>query len=152
MQVLKYYEIDYSLKNEEGKVVDTSEGGEPLIFVQGDGRVVKGLEDALNGKDVGDKFSVVIAPEDAYGWPQRSLIRTIGNDMFDLNIDEVEVGMLFQVGSGDEAQVVRVVAVENGEITIDGNHPLVGLSLNFDIEVRLVRDATADEMDWMNDK
>ena len=152
MQPLMYYQFEYAIKNDEGTVVDSSEGGEPLTFIQGDGRVVKGLEEALRGKQPGDKFSVTVQPEDAYGWPQRSLIRTLGSDMFDFSLDEISEGMLFQMGSGSEAQVVRVVDVGKDEITVDGNHPLAGLTLNFDIKVIVAREATLEEIEWMAGK
>jgi FKBP-type peptidyl-prolyl cis-trans isomerase SlyD len=144
-----YYQFEYAIKNDAGTVVDSSAGGEPLAFVQGDGRVVKGIEDALRGKETGDEFSISIQPEDAYGWPQRSLIRTLGVDMFDFNLDEIEEGMLLQMGSGSEAQVVKVVGVGEDGITVDGNHPLVGLTLNFDIKVLVAREATLEEIEWM---
>lgn len=149
MQPLMYYQFDYAIKNEEGTIVDSSEGGDPLAFIQGDGRVVKGLEDALRGRDAGDKFSVTIEPEDAYGWPQRSLIRTLGGDMFDFDLDEIEQGMTFQMGSGIDSQVVKVIDVGEDEITVDGNHPLAGLTLNFDIKVIVAREATLEEIEWM---
>ena len=149
MQPLMYYQFEYAIKNDAGTVVDSSAGGEPLAFVQGDGRVVKGIEDALRGKETGDEFSISIQPEDAYGWPQRSLIRTLGVDMFDFNLDEIEEGMLLQMGSGSEAQVVKVVGVGEDGITVDGNHPLVGLTLNFDIKVLVAREATLEEIEWM---
>ena len=149
MQPLMYYQFEYAIKNDEGTVVDSSEGGEPLAFIQGDGRVVKGIEDALRGKESGDKFSVSVQPEDAYGWPQRSLIRTLGSDMFDFNVDEIKEGMLFQIGSGSEAQVVKVIDVGEDEIIVDGNHPLAGLTLNFDVEVIVAREATLEEIEWM---
>ena len=149
MQPLMYYQFDYAIKNDEGTIVDSSEGGEPLAFIQGDGRVVKGVEDALRGREVGDKFSVSIEPEDAYGWPQRSLIRTLGSDMFDFDINAIEEGMLFQVWTGSDAEVVKVMGVGEDEITIDGNHPLAGLTLNFDIKVIVAREATPEEIEWM---
>lgn len=149
MQPLMYYQFEYAIKNDEGTVVDSSEGSEPLAFIQGDGRVVRGLEDALRGRDAGDKFSVSIEPEDAYGWPQRSLIRTLGSDMFDVDLDEIEQGMTFQMGSGIDSQVVKVIDVGEDEITVDGNHPLAGLTLNFDIKVIVAREATLEEIEWM---
>lgn len=149
MQPLMYYQFEYAIKNDEGTVVDSSEGSEPLAFIQGDGRVVRGLEDALRGRDAGDKFSVTIEPEDAYGWPQRSLIRTLGSDMFDFDLDEIEQGMTFQMGSGIDSQVVKVIDVGEDEITVDGNHPLAGLTLNFDIKVIVAREATLEEIEWM---
>ena len=150
MQSLMYYQFDYAIKNDDGDVVDSSAGGERLSFIQGDGRMVEGIEKALDGRAAGDKFSVTLEPEDAFGWPQRSLVRTLGTDMFDVDIEDIEVGMIFQVGSGDSAEVVKVVDLGEGEITIDANHPLAGLRLNFDIEVIEAREATTEEIEWMS--
>lgn len=142
----KYYSFDYSIMNDQGEVVDSSEGGELLSFVEGDGTMIKGLERALKDRSAGDMFKVAIAPEDGYGWPQRSLIRTVFTEMFEGIRGNVEVGMLFQVGTDREAQVVKVVAVDGDEIRVDGNHPLAGVSLNFGIRVVEARDATPAEI------
>lgn len=144
-RVPKYYSFDYTIMNDEGEVVDTSEGGEPLSFIEGDGTVIKGLQRALENRSAGDEFNVTISPEDAYGWPQRSLIRTVFPEMFEGMPDSMQVGMLFQLGGGRETQVVKVVAVDGDEITIDGNHPLAGITLNFGIRVIEARDATSEE-------
>jgi len=150
MQPLMFYQFDYAILDDEGNVVDSSEGGEPLAFIQGDGTMIRGLEKALKGKDAAEKFSVNIRPEDAYGWPQRSLIRTVSRNMFQGSPGEVEVGALFQVGSGSEAEVVKVVSVEEDGITVDSNHPLAGLTLKFEIEVVVAREATLDEIESLS--
>tara|TARA_R110002110_G_scaffold32329_2_gene112345 strand:+ start:105 stop:569 length:465 start_codon:yes stop_codon:yes gene_type:complete len=137
----KFYKFDYVIRNEAGDIVDSSAGGESLSFVEGDGTMIPGLERALKGKAPGDEFTVKIEPEDAYGWPQQQLIRTVPKDMIQTDADEIEVGMLFQLGSGAETQVVKVTAVEAEDVTIDGNHPLAGLTFHFDIAVLEARDA-----------
>ena len=76
-----YYKFNYALRNDTGEVVDSSEAAEALFFVEGDGSMIPGLEKAVMGKEVGDEFSVTIGPEDAYGWPQRQLVRTVSRDM-----------------------------------------------------------------------
>ncbi len=141
----QYYRFHYRLRDPEGKVVDSSDGGEPLWFVEGDGRMVPGLEKALQGRAVGDEFEATVAPEDAYGWPQRSLIRTVSREMIDADVAELEPGMIFQVGSGGEHEVVRVVDVSDDAITVDANHPLAGVTFHFDIHVLEVRDATPED-------
>ena len=93
--------------------------------------MIPGLEKAVSGRDPGDEFTVTIRPEDAYGWPQRQLIRTVAKDMIQSDAEEIEVGMLFQLGSGAESQVVKVIEVEQDSVTIDGNHPLAGLDFCF---------------------
>ena len=142
----QYYKFDYVLKNTDGDLVDSSAGGEALQFVEGDGTMIPGLEKALSGRDPGDEFSVTIGPEDAYGWPQRQLIRTVAKDMIQSDATEIEVGMLFQLGSGAESQVVKVIDVEKDSVTIDGNHPLAGLTFVFDISVLEVRDAVPGDL------
>lgn len=147
MSTPKFFKFDYAIRDPEGKVVDTSAGGEPLAFVEGDGRMIPGLERALKDKSMGDEFEVTVGPDDAYGWPQRSLIRTVSRDMIDANVDEVEPGMIFQVGSGDDHEVVRVVSVEDDGITIDANHPLAGVTFNFEIKVLEAREATTEDLE-----
>ena len=142
-----YYKFDYVIRNPDDEIVDSSAGGEALSFVEGDGSTIQGLEDALMGKSTGDEFKVTIGPDDAYGWSQRSLIRTVSKDMFELDIDELKVGMVFQVGTGDDVEVVKVTEVTDDGITIDANHPLAGITFNFDIKVLEAREATPEELD-----
>ena len=142
----RLYRFNYSMMNDAGEMVDTSEGGEPLSFVEGDGRMIPGLERALKGKELGDEFQVSVTPEDAYGWPKRSLIRTLSPDSFEADVELIEAGMIFQLGGGSDTEVVKVVQVSEDGITVDANHPLAGLTLNFVIQVLEVRDATAEEL------
>jgi FKBP-type peptidyl-prolyl cis-trans isomerase SlyD len=142
-----YYKFDYVIRNPDDEIVDSSAGGEALSFVEGDGSTIQGLEDALMGKSTGDEFKVTIGPDDAYGWSQRSLIRTVSKDMFELDIDELKVGMVFQVGSGDDVEVAKVTEITDDGITIDANHPLAGITFNFDIKVLEAREATPEELD-----
>ena len=141
-----YYKFNYAIRNDTGEVVDSSEAAEALFFVEGDGSMIPGLEKAVMGKEVGDEFSVTIGPEDAYGWPQRQLVRTVSRDMIQSDAEEIEAGMIFQIGSGEESQVVKVVSIESDGITIDGNHPLAGITFNFDVHVMEVREATESDM------
>jgi len=142
-----FYRFHYAIKNQDGEVVDTSHSGEPLSFVEGDGTMIPGLERALRGRSQGDEFEVTIAPDDAFGWPQRSLIRTLAADMFQADVDEIKEGMIFQVGSGEERQVVKVIDVNEEGITVDGNHPLAGITFNFEITVLEARQATLEEIE-----
>lgn len=147
-----FYQFHYSIKNQEGEVVDTSEGGEPISFVEGDDTMIPGLERALRGREQGDEFEVTIQPDDAFGWPQRSLIRTLSADMFETDVEEIKEGMIFQVGSGEERQVVKVVDVDEEGITVDGNHPLAGITFNFEIAVLQAREATLEEVEISKQK
>ncbi len=143
----QFYKFDYVIRNANGDMVDSSANGEALSFVQGDGSMIPGLEKALKGHFPGDEFSVVIEPEDAYGWPQKQLIRTIAKDMVQSDAEEIEVGMIFQMGSGADGQVVRVTEVLDDALVIDGNHPLAGLTFNFDIAVLEAREAMPGDGD-----
>ena len=140
-----FYKFDYVIRNANDEMVDSSAAGEALSFVEGDGAMIPGLEQALLGHVSGDEFSVVIGPEDAYGLPQRQLVRTVARDMIQTDADEIEVGMIFQLGSGTDGQVVRVTEVFEDVVTIDGNHPLAGVTFYFDIVVLEAREALAED-------
>ncbi|MBV1878074.1 MAG: peptidylprolyl isomerase [Pseudomonadales bacterium] len=141
-----YYKFDYAIRNEADEVVDSSDKGESLSFVEGDNSMIPGLEEALIGHAVGDKFSVTIGPEDAYGHHQRQLVKTVAKQMIQTEAEEIKVGMIFQVGTGASSQVVKVMAIEDDGVTVDANHPLAGITFNFDIHVLEVRQAISDDM------
>jgi FKBP-type peptidyl-prolyl cis-trans isomerase SlyD len=136
--------IHYTLTNDDGEVLDSSIGDEALVYLHGKGNIISGLEKALHGKVVGDKFNVRIAPEDAYGELMEEMIQVISRDMFE-GIDNIEVGMQFHADVSSGSGVVTVVNIEDDDITIDGNHPLAGHALTFDVEVIDVRAATEEE-------
>ncbi|MDD1627787.1 MAG: peptidylprolyl isomerase [Methylococcaceae bacterium] len=136
--------IHYTLTNDDGEVLDTSIGDEALVYLHGGGNIISGLEKALHGKVAGDKFNVRIAPEDAYGELMEEMVQVISRDMFE-GIDNIEVGMQFHADVSSGSGVVTVVNIEDDDITIDGNHPLAGLALTFDVEVIDVRAATEEE-------
>ncbi len=137
--------IHYTLKNEQGEVLDSSEGQEPLAYLQGYQNLVPGLEKELEGKAVGDKLSVVVPPEEGYGETDPQLFQELPKDMFG-GIDKIEVGMEFHAETADGPQIVEVVEVEEDTVTINGNHPLAGMDLHFDVEVIEIRDATEEEL------
>lgn len=138
--------IHYTLTNDAGEVIDSSIGNEPLAYLHGTGSIISGLEKALDGKSVGDKFTANIPASDAYGQIFEDRVQVISREMFD-GIDEIEVGMQFHADVSEGPGIVTVVAVDGDNITIDGNHPLAGMPLNFDIEIIEVRPATAEELD-----
>ena len=136
--------IHYTLTNDDGEVLDSSIGDEALVFLQGSGNIISGLENAMVGKVAGDKFNVRIAPEDAYGELMEDMIQVISRDMFE-GIDDIEAGMQFHADVSSGSGIVTVVSIDDDNITIDGNHPLAGLALTFDVEVIDVRPATEEE-------
>ncbi len=141
----RFYKFDYAIRNESGEIVDSSDGSEALSFVEGDNNTIIGLQKALASRSAGDEFSVTIEPGDAYGHSQRSLVRTVTKDMFE--VDDLEAGMVFQVGSGDATEVARVMEVNENSVTIDTNHPLAGVTFNFEICVLEAREATTEEVE-----
>lgn len=139
--------IDYTLTNAEGAVLDSSEGGEPMAYIQGIGNLIPGLEAALEGKSVGDALQVTIQPEQAYGVRDEDLVQVVDRSAFQ-GMRELEVGMQFHAQSDrGDTQVIWVADIDGDEITIDGNHPLAGETLNFDVKVVDVREATEEELD-----
>ncbi len=138
--------IDYTLTDDEGRTVDSSEGREPLSYLHGSGGIIPGLERELEGKAVGDQLQVTVAPADAYGERNESLRQKLPRDQFG-GIAELSVGMQFRVDSDNGPMVITIVEVAEEVVTIDANHPLAGVNLNFDVTVREIRDATADEIE-----
>ncbi len=138
--------IDYTLTDDQGTVIDSSEGRGPLAYIQGIGNIIPGLERALEGKSQGDSLKVSIAPEDGYGERSDDLTQAVPKQMFEGN-DEIQVGMQFQTMTEHGPQVVTVVAVDDEHVTVDGNHPLAGENLNFDVTVVDIREASAEELE-----
>jgi FKBP-type peptidyl-prolyl cis-trans isomerase SlyD len=136
--------IHYTLTNDDGEVLDSSIGDEALVYLHGGGSIISGLEKALHGKVAGDKFNVRIPAEDAYGELMEEMVQVISRDMFE-GIDNIEVGMQFHADVSSGSGIVTVVNIEDDDITIDGNHPLAGLALTFDVEIVDVRAATEEE-------
>ena len=148
MQIAKHkvVSIDYTLTDDQGEVIDTSDGKEPLSYIQGTGSIIPGLENALEGKTTGDSLEVTIAPEEGYGEHDESLLVTVPRDRFE-DGSEVTVGARFQTPTEHGMRIVTIVKVEQDTVTVDANHPLAGATLNFDVKVLEIRDATSEEID-----
>ena len=138
--------IHYTLKNDAGAVLDTSEGRDPLAYLHGAGNIVPGLESELAGKAVGESIEVRVEPKDGYGEKVDDKIQTVPRDKMPKGI-ELEVGMQLQAQPPEgHAQIVTIVGLTNTDVTLDGNHPLAGVALNFAVEVVEVRRATEEEL------
>ena len=137
--------IHYTLTNDAGEVLDSSAGAEPLAYLHGGGNIVSGLEEALEGKVAGDKLKVAVPAEKAYGTHDASLIQQLPKRSFQ-GIGEVKAGMRFTAQTEHGPRQVVVSRVVGDMVTVDGNHPLAGQALNFDVEVTEVRAATAEEL------
>lgn len=144
----KVVAFHYTLTNKDGEVLDTSreEDGTPLAYLHGSGQIVTGLEKAMEGKAAGDTFKAEISPEEGYGPRMGEGPQSVDRSNFPPEAEIVE-GMMFvaEMPNGQQAPV-WVVGVEGDEVFLDGNHPLAGETLFFDVEVMTVRDATAEEL------
>ncbi|NQV41157.1 MAG: peptidylprolyl isomerase [Candidatus Marinimicrobia bacterium] len=142
----KVASIDYTLTNDNGEVLDSSSGREPLAYLHGNGGLIPGLEKELEGKVKGDKLVAIIAPDQAYGVRSEELVQDIPLENFD-NASEVKVGAQFQVQNGEHVHIATVSAIGDKSATVDMNHPLADETLHFDVEVMDVREPTKEEME-----
>lgn len=143
----KVVDLRYLLKSSEGEVLDQADPEDPFTYLHGSQQIVPGLETALEGLKVGDKKQVVVSPEDGYGVLNPELKMTVNRSQFPKNV-ELEEGMQFQAQSKDGQVVIFTVeSVSDNQVHVDGNHPLAGQTLHFDVEVLAIRDATAEEME-----
>lgn len=141
----KVVTIDYTLTDDSGKVLDQSEGGN-FAYLHGASNIIPGLENALTGKQAGDALSVSVSPAEGYGERKDALTQVVPRDAFNME-GELQPGMQFHAQSPDGNMIVVTIAqVEGDNITIDGNHPLAGVNLNFDVKVVDVRDANEEEL------
>ncbi len=137
--------IDYTLTSNEGNVLDSSNGREPLAYLHGARNIIPGLEAALDGKAVGDQVKVTVPPDQAYGERDPQMIQAVARSAF--GKVEPAAGMQFQANTSAGPRVVTIVKVDGDDVTIDANHPLAGMTLNFDVKVVAVRQATQEELD-----
>ena len=148
MQVAKnmVVAIDYTLKDGAGQILDSSEGRAPLRYIHGPGSIISGLEAALEGANPGDRLDVSLAAADAYGERDESLVIEVGRGQF-AEVPDLAVGMQLRARSAEGDRIFTVTGIEGDQVTVDGNHPLAGQALHFDVEVRDVRAATPQELD-----
>jgi len=138
--------IAYTLKDDDDNVIDQSTDGS-FCYLHGASNIIPGLENALTGKVAGDELSVTIPPEEAYGVRDDARVQAVPRDMFPQDQD-IQPGMQFHAQSPDgQAIVVMVAKVDADTVTVDGNHPLAGVQLNFDVKVMDIRDATEEELE-----
>ncbi|WP_105167890.1 FKBP-type peptidyl-prolyl cis-trans isomerase [Pseudoalteromonas sp. T1lg23B] len=140
----KVVSMHYSVLDNDNNTIDNTFDGEPLVFIVGTGYLIPGLENALMDKQAGDKVSVTVDPEQGYGERHDNLMQAVPKSMFEGM--EIEVGMQFRATTDDGDQMVMIIDIQDDEVVVDGNHPLSGITLNFDVEILEVRDATEDEL------
>jgi FKBP-type peptidyl-prolyl cis-trans isomerase SlyD len=140
----RHLTFHYTLRNRAGRVLDTSEGAEPLSCVEGTGQIIEGLEMVLRGMAPGEKRLVVVPPEKGYGLREEAMVQKVPRDR--LPVDDLKVGDQFQTGPDRQAPVVTVVAIEQDAVLLDANHPLAGEELHFAVELVAARPATPAEL------
>jgi FKBP-type peptidyl-prolyl cis-trans isomerase SlyD len=135
----------YTLTNDKGEVIDSSEGRAPLAYIHGSGHIVPGLEKALEGRSAGDQFKVDVSAEEGYGPRHQELIQIVPREAFQ-GVEDLQPGMQFQ-GRNDQGSInVTIASIDGDSVTVDGNHPLAGETLHFAVEITEVREATDEEM------
>ena len=138
--------IHYTLTDQAGDILDSSEGKEPLHYLQGASNIIPGLENELTGKAIGASLKVTVAPGDGYGERQEQLVQAVPREAFE-GVESIEAGMQFQAQTDNGPMSVVVTDVTDEEVTVDGNHPLAGQTLEFDVSIEKVRTATAEELE-----
>jgi FKBP-type peptidyl-prolyl cis-trans isomerase SlyD len=149
MQVTKdnVVSIDYRLHLGDGKIIDESDPGDPLVYLHGYEEIVPGLEKALEGKKAGDALKVQVSPEDGYGEYDPDGVEEVPREEFPPDM-ELEAGGIVSAtdDEGDEVDFL-VKEVRPKTVVVDFNHPLAGKTLHFEVTVREVRKATAEELE-----
>jgi FKBP-type peptidyl-prolyl cis-trans isomerase SlyD len=141
----KVVSLHYTLRDDDGDVIDSSSDGEPLEYLHGAGNIVPGLERQLAGKRIGDRLTAVVKPEDGYGLPEGPGPQAVPRGSFPDDVELEEGLQFFAHGPDGEEFPLWVVGVEKDTVVVDSNHPLAGVTLHFEVEVIGLRDATADE-------
>jgi FKBP-type peptidyl-prolyl cis-trans isomerase SlyD len=137
--------MDYALRDDEGTLIDQSQPGNPLAYLHGHRNIIPGLEAALAGKSKGDTVEVRVEPSEGYGEVNPALEQVVPIDRFQ-GMESVEVGMQFQASTDQGPISVRVTKVEDQDVTVDGNHPLAGKHLNFNVTIQDVRAGSEEEL------
>ncbi|MDR2606745.1 MAG: peptidylprolyl isomerase [Treponema sp.] len=137
--------IDYTLTDDKGAFIDSTGDGEALDYLHGHGNIISGLEQALEGKKEGDHINVHLSAAEAYGDRDDRLVIDIPRENLD-GIDPLEEGMQFQAQTPDGYRIMTIRALKENSVTMDGNHPLAGMALTFDVRVSGVREASETEL------
>lgn len=137
--------IAYQVRTQDGVLVDEAPVNQPLDYLQGHNNLVIGLENALEGKAVGDKFEVRVKPEEGYGEYNENMVQRVPKDVFQ-GVDELVVGMRFIADTDIGPLPVVITEVAENDVVVDGNHMLAGQELLFSVEVVATREATLEEI------
>lgn len=136
----------YTLFDDKGEMLESSHDSQPLTFMQGSGMLIKGFEAAVEGRAENDSFSFKVKPEDGYGEFRDDIVFELPKERL-AEIPDLEVGMALRMETPNGVMIVRVTGIDDDKVSLDGNHPLAGVELRFDVEVLEVRDPTQKELD-----
>lgn len=147
MKVAKDHAVqfDYEVRNSRSELLDSSADGAPMAYVHGYASIIPGLEKMLEGKGLGEEFSVIVPPVEAYGLRDERRMGQVDRSIFPAGA-EIKPGMRFRATSEHGTDSVVVVSVDGDKVTVDANHPLAGETLNFKVTIRDIRPATAEEI------
>lgn len=141
----RVFAIHYVLTGIDGSVLDSSDENQPLPFLEGAGQIIPALEKQILHLKEGDKATVQLKAEDAYGLPQEKMVMDVPVKEL-AHIQGLQIGSFLKLDLGEQTQMVRVTNMSPETVTLDGNHPLAGQDLKFEIEMIMVREATEEEM------
>lgn len=141
----KVISIGYQLRNQDGVLIDEAPANQPLSYLHGHNNLIAGLEKALEGKAVGEKFDVHVKPEEGYGEYNEMMVQRVPKSAFE-GADELKAGMRFIAETDKGPLPVVITEVDENDVVVDGNHMLAGQTLLFSVEVVEIRDATAEEL------
>lgn len=134
----------YTLRDPAGRVLDSSAGGEPITYLEGAGQIIEGLDEQLRTSEAGAKATVTVPAGKAYGERDPAQVQRVNRGLLPIE-GELKVGDQFQTGQDRFSPVVTVQGIEGDDVLLDGNHPLAGVDLTFDVEIVSARAATAEE-------
>ncbi|WP_413586138.1 FKBP-type peptidyl-prolyl cis-trans isomerase [Bdellovibrio sp. HCB274] len=137
--------FNYVLKGPDGKILDQSDKNQPLPFLEGAGQILPKLEEEIKGMKEGDKKNVKLSAADGYGEVRDNMFMEVPKEEL-AHLPQLEIGAHLRLELGNGQHIVRVSKITDTHVTLDGNHPLAGTPLEFDIEMALVREATAEEI------
>lgn len=137
--------FNYVLKNTKGDLIDASEPNQPMPFLTGRSQIIPGLESEIIKLSEGEKKQIAVPAAQAYGEVRADMVMEVPKQELE-HLKDLQVGSHLQLQLGEGVKIVTVSKISETHVTLDGNHPLAGTDLVFDIEVALVREATADEV------
>lgn len=140
--------LNYTIKDDDGNLLETTEGKIPFSYIQGHGQILEIIEEAVRGKTTGDRFEINVPMQEAYGERDESLTATLPVAVFE-GVDEIKPGMRFEMPHDEGIHLATVLEIEDHDVKIDNNHPLAGKNLHIALEVVDVRSVSNEERETM---